>query len=99
MRFTQAIASTPLTLPAHASLFTGLAPPEHGVEVNGTTVLAGTCLPSPALFGPGLCDRGVRRLAVLDRQFGLARGFEHYDDQVPDEITPDGHLGERPPAR
>ena len=96
VRFTQAIASTPLTLPAHASLFTGLAPPEHGVEVNGTTVLAGNV---PTLAGAfaarGYATAGFVASRILDRQFGLARGFGHYDDQVHDEITPDGHVGER----
>src|SRR5690554_5570496 len=33
--FLQAFTSTPMTLPAHATLLTGLEPPEHGVRVNG----------------------------------------------------------------
>lgn len=40
LRWAQAITPTPLTLPAHASLLTGLAPPEHGVRTNGTDVLS-----------------------------------------------------------
>src|SRR6185295_16050680 len=39
VRWTQAITPPPLTLPAHSSLFTGLAPPEHGVEINGREAL------------------------------------------------------------
>ena len=100
VRWTQGIASTPLTLPAHASLLTGLAPPEHGVEVNGTTVLAGNV---PTLAGAfaarGYATAGFVASRILDRQFGLARGFGHYDDQVQDEITPTGTSASAPPAR
>jgi hypothetical protein len=38
-RWSQAVTPTPLTLPAHASLLTGLVPPEHGLRDNGTAVL------------------------------------------------------------
>lgn len=97
VRFTQAIASTPLTLPAHASLFTGLAPPEHGIEVNGTTVLAGNI---PTLAGAfaarGYATAGFVASRVLDRRFGLARGFGHYDDRVHDESIEEEQPGERP---
>ena len=30
-----AIAATPITLPSHATIFTGLYPPAHGVRDNG----------------------------------------------------------------
>ena len=33
--FRNAIAHAPLTLPTHASLFTGTFPPEHGIRDNG----------------------------------------------------------------
>ncbi len=95
-RWTQAIASTPLTLPAHASLFTGLTPPEHGIEDNGTAVLAGNV---PTLAGAfssrGYATAGFVASRVLDRQFGLVRGFEHYDDRVPSEQVREGHPAER----
>ena len=37
--FEQTIASAPLTLPAHSTIFTGLLPPRHGVRDNGGYVL------------------------------------------------------------
>src|SRR5206468_2401359 len=40
IRFTQAHAHAPLTLPAHTSILTGLVPPTHGVHNNGFTALA-----------------------------------------------------------
>ena len=41
VRFAQAVSPAPLTLPAHASLFTGRNPFAHGVRNNGYFVLAG----------------------------------------------------------
>ena len=39
MRYTRALTSSPLTLPAHASLLSGLDPTAHGVHDNGTAAL------------------------------------------------------------
>ncbi len=39
VRFTNASSTVPLTLPAHASIMTGLYPPGHGVRENVGTVL------------------------------------------------------------
>ena len=84
VRWTQAITPTPLTLPAHSSLFTGLVPPEHGVQVNLTEVLPRDV---PTLAGAftarGYRTAGLVASLILDRRFGLARGFQHYDDKVP----------------
>lgn len=86
-RWDQAISSTPLTLPAHASLLTGLAPPEHGIEDNGSTVLPRS-LPTlaEAFAARGYATAGFVASLILDRRFGLARGFQHYDDRVPGEV-------------
>ncbi|HKI02657.1 MAG TPA: sulfatase-like hydrolase/transferase [Thermoanaerobaculia bacterium] len=86
VRWTQAITSTPLTLPAHSSLFTGLVPPEHGVQVNGTDVLPrGVPTLAEAFASRGYRTAGLVATLVLDRRFGLDRGFQHYDDKVPGE--------------
>ncbi len=80
--FERAIAAAPLTLPAHVSLFTGLYPFAHGVRNNGNFVL-GEHVPTLATV---LRDAGYQTGAfvsafVLDRRYGLARGFDHYDDR------------------
>lgn len=83
LRFERALAPSPLTLPSHASLMTGLAPPEHGLRDNGGAALG----PGPRTLAEELRGRGYSTAAflasrVLDRRFGLGRGFEHYDDRM-----------------
>ncbi len=88
VRFERALSPVPLTLPAHASLLTGRQPFTHGVRNNGHFVLPAE-VPTLAAV---LAARGYDTAAfvssfVLDRQFGLARGFAHYDDRL-DETPP-----------
>ena len=83
VRFENAFADAPITLPSHASIFTALYPFEHGVRNNGNFRLADR-FPTLATV---LRERGYRTAAfvssfVLDRGYGLARGFETYDDRM-----------------
>jgi len=83
VRFEWAFSPAPITLPAHASIFTGLYPFEHGVRNNGNFYLPNT-MPTLATV---LSNAGYRTAAfvsafVLDRRYGLARGFETYDDRM-----------------
>jgi len=100
--FLQAFTSTPMTLPAHATLFTGLEPPEHGVRVNGVHRLDGDV----AVLAETLRRHGYRTAAfiaafVLDDRFGLARGFDVYDDDLGDarRDSPDPLAAHRSGAR
>lgn len=83
VRFTQASSPAPLTLPAHASLMTGRNPYAHGVRNNGYFVL-GADVPTLAerFAAAGYETAAFVSSFVLDRQFGLARGFAHYDDAL-----------------
>jgi len=83
VRFDAAISPAPLTLPAHASLLTALDPPQHGVRHNGIHRL-GDEMPTLAerLRGAGLATAAFVGSRVLDRRFGLDRGFDVYDDRV-----------------
>jgi uncharacterized protein (TIGR02996 family) len=81
--FERAITTAPLTLPAHVSLLTGLYPFAHGVRNNGNFTL-GERVPTLAT---ALHEAGYRTAAfvsafVLDRRYGLARGFDRYEDRV-----------------
>jgi choline-sulfatase len=79
--FEQAESVTPLTLPAHSSIFTGKFPPEHGVRDNGGFYLG----PEQITLAEVLKERGYRTGAfiaafVLDSKWGLNQGFETYFD-------------------
>jgi choline-sulfatase len=81
--FERAMTAAPITLPAHASLLTGTYPFVHGVRNNGNFSLSAS---APTL-ATALHDAGYRTAAfvsafVLDRRYGLARGFDEYDDRV-----------------
>ena len=83
VRFTQASAPVPLTLPSHSSMLSGLLPPHHGLRNNG----AGSFPGEKATLASLLSGQGFRTGAfvgafVLDRRFGLSRGFEVYDDEI-----------------
>jgi choline-sulfatase len=93
VRFENAIAAAPITLPSHASILTGLYPFEHGVRNNGNFYL-GERVETLATV---LRKRGYRTAAfvssfVLDRRYGLARGFESYDDQMEETSVPGSSL-------
>ncbi len=80
--FEQAIAAVPLTLPSHATMFTGLLPPRHGVRDNGGYVLD----PRHTTLAAVLKEGGWRTGAfvgafVLDSKWGLDQGFETYVDR------------------
>ncbi|MEX1229184.1 MAG: sulfatase-like hydrolase/transferase [Planctomycetaceae bacterium] len=81
--FERAYAAAPLTLPSHATILTGLLPPEHGIRVNGKN---GLDAPIPTL-AEILSKNGYRTSAfvaafVLDSKFGLDRGFDLYEDDL-----------------
>ncbi|MGE0378541.1 MAG: sulfatase, partial [Planctomycetaceae bacterium] len=93
--FEHAYTVVPITLPAHATLLTGLLPPEHGLRINGTSRLPDS-IPTLAetLQRAGYRTGAFVSSLVLDARFGLARGFEHYDDRL--GIGPNGPHVERP---
>jgi len=81
--FERAYAPVPLTLPSHASMLTGLYPPEHGLHNNGQAALP-KGLPTLAteLQAAGYETGAFVAAFVLDHKFGLQRGFETYDDDL-----------------
>lgn len=78
-----AFATTPVTLPSHASLLTGLDPPDHGVRNNGTHFLpAGLPTLAAVLREEGFATAAFVSAAVLEARYGLDRGFDTYDDDL-----------------
>ncbi len=81
--FERAYATTPVTLPSHASIFTGLDPPGHGVRNNGIHYLGGEASTlTEALREAGYRTAAFVSAAVLERRYGLDQGFEVYDDDL-----------------
>jgi arylsulfatase A-like enzyme/thioredoxin-like negative regulator of GroEL len=83
VRFERAYTTAPITLPAHASILSGLYPFEHGVRNNGNFYLPDRV----ETLATALSKFGYRTGAfvgafVLDRRYGLARGFDVYDDRM-----------------
>jgi arylsulfatase A-like enzyme len=81
--FERAYTPAPVTLPAHASMMTGLLPPAHGVRGNGAFAL-GPGIPTlaEALRARGLATAAFIGGFPLARRFGLTRGFDDYDDAM-----------------
>ncbi|HEX7153424.1 MAG TPA: sulfatase-like hydrolase/transferase [Thermoanaerobaculia bacterium] len=83
--FQRAYSHCPMTLPSHASIFTGLLPTEHGVRNNvGYSFDASR----HRTLAATLQERGYRTGAavssyVLRSDTGIAGGFADYDDSIP----------------
>lgn len=80
--FEQAAATSPLTLPSHCSILTGMYPTYHGVRINGNTALNEQQKTIAEVFSAQGYQCGAFIGAfVLDGRWGLKQGFQHYDDQ------------------
>ncbi|MBN2345448.1 MAG: sulfatase [Candidatus Aminicenantes bacterium] len=78
VRFTNAYTVIPITLPSHAAMFYSLPPHVFKIYNNGQQ----HPVPYPTLAEimkkKGYATGAVVSLSVLKREFGLARGFDHY---------------------
>jgi arylsulfatase A-like enzyme/Flp pilus assembly protein TadD len=82
VRFDDVTCQTPLTTPSHASILTGLLPSRHGIRNNESFRLSD----STATLATALRASGYRTAAFigafpLQSRFGLARGFDVYDEE------------------
>jgi arylsulfatase A-like enzyme/Tfp pilus assembly protein PilF len=81
--FERAYTPAPLTLPSHASMMTGLYPPEHGLITNGRGRLDDRIPTLAEIFRDAGCDTAAFVGSfVLHSKFGLERGFALYDDDM-----------------
>jgi arylsulfatase A-like enzyme len=80
--FENAYTPVPLTLPAHCSMLTGTNPPYHGVHDNFDSQLGKSNITlAEILKGKGLTTGGIIGASLLNRQFGISKGFDTYNDQ------------------
>lgn len=79
--FKEAITQAPYTPAAHASLFTGLNPPSHGIRrYLGSTLNKNVRTLAEVLSQHGKHCGGIAAAQALNRDYGLSRGFHNYDD-------------------
>ncbi|MEP7326064.1 MAG: sulfatase, partial [Gemmatimonadota bacterium] len=80
VRFDQAFSAAPWTLPSHASLVTGRWP--HELTADWLSPLDGTYPTIAEYFTRhGYVTGGfVANVGYVAREFGMARGFNHYQD-------------------
>ena len=81
--FEHNLSSNPVTQPAHSTILTGVYPMVHGVRDNSLFKLSDE---RPTLAGV-LRDAGWATGAAIGgfplvREFGLAQGFDFYDDDI-----------------
>ncbi len=82
-RFLRARTVAPLTLPAHATLLTGVLPPGHGIRDNTAAPLKGAKARPFSLLAEEFRAAGYATAAfvgsgVLDPRYGLDQGFDAY---------------------
>lgn len=96
VKFSNVVSPVPLTFPAHSSMLTGTYPPFHGVHDNIAYRLAdrNTTL-AELLKELGYRSAGIVGAFVMDQQFGIAQGFDHYDDEFESGMTVPGDYPER----
>lgn len=81
--FERAYTPVPMTLPSHASMMTGLFPPEHGLVTNGRGRLDPHLSVLAEVFRDARYDTAAFVASfVLHSTFGLQRGFATYDDDL-----------------
>jgi arylsulfatase A-like enzyme/Flp pilus assembly protein TadD len=83
VRFAEAVTVAPETLPAHATLLTGLLPWNHGIRINSESRLGSQHVSlAKVARARGYQTAAFVSAFVLDARFGLDQGFDHYDDRV-----------------
>jgi choline-sulfatase len=80
MRFRYAYATVPQTLPSHTSMLTGLYPAGHGVHENSRRLDDTQPIVAERLHAAGYRTAAFVSAFALARRFGLARGFDVYDE-------------------
>ncbi len=89
--YQRAYSHIPLTLPSHASMLTGLLPPEHGVQDNAGYTLGAEIPYLPRLLqAAGYVTGATVSSFALRGATGLDDGFELFDDEM--EETAAAHM-------
>ena len=93
--FEEAHSPVPLTLPAHASIMTGRLPCNLSVRVNGLRLSGDVPTLASTLKARGYWTGAVVASVILERDRGLGRGFDVYDDRMTQQPRGGGNPEER----
>ena len=94
--FDRTFSHVPSTLPEHTTILTGLLPPTHGVRCNGKYRLNDDVVTlAQRLSGAGFATASILGAFPLERRFGLAKGFDLYDDDFAASATDSDRAGGR----
>jgi arylsulfatase A-like enzyme/Flp pilus assembly protein TadD len=92
--FERAISQVPLTWPSHAAILTGTYPFQNGVQDFTGQPLDQRFRSVAQVFKlQGYATGAVVSAFVLDRSWGLARGFDFYDDAFSPEVFQQKDIG------
>jgi arylsulfatase A-like enzyme len=76
--FEDVTSTAPWTLPAHASLFTGVYPGRHGLATSNAKLSDSVATLATQLATSGFATAAVVNSNYLSQTFGLERGFQRF---------------------
>lgn len=94
--FTRAFAHNPTTLPSHTNILLGVSPLYHGVRENANFIVRDEFLTlAEYLKNSGYTTGAIIGGYPLHSRFGLAQGFDTYEDEYPTKDFQKLSFGER----
>ncbi len=78
--FENAVSSAPWTLPAHASIMTGLDPVTHRAVEGNAAISADVTMAAEMFRDAGYATGGFVASWFVSRRYGFDRGFDQFDD-------------------
>jgi arylsulfatase A-like enzyme len=82
--FSTAVASAPLTPLSHASVFSGLQPPNHGLRhLFREKIEQDVPLLAEFFTAAGYRTGAITSCPGMKSWYGFSRGFQSYDDEIP----------------
>ena len=80
--FDDHISQCSWTLPSHATMFSGLYPSAHGVDHNFERIRDDATTLALVLQQAGYQTAGFSCAPLLEKRYGIQRGFDTYDDTL-----------------
>jgi len=97
LRYEWARTVAPLTLPAHASMMTGLYPPRHTARGNGPSVLPAEAVTlAEEARAAGFQTAAFVACLALDRALGIDQGFDTWSQPAATLERRVGEIADRP---